>query len=232
MGFSFPFWSIWCSVCFCICMGVPYLSMGKFSSKILKSALSVLWNWQYSPSSMPIIWRFGFFSDVPHFLYAPSLCFCKIFIFLACLTLSLFFISVFWCSFFWCSHSTYEAFPWVFYFNYWIFILVWVLLNICISWLNSVLRSKAVFVIFTNLMFVCSWASLKHLFSFSSVSLTLMTISFCLFIFLEFSTEVYDCHFKLCVLVLGFIYIVLINKLLSRSGRFWRESTDLIFYND
>jgi len=72
-GFSYLtcLFSVLCASC--ICMGVFFLSLGKFSSMISLKIWFMPLTRDSSLSSMPIIWRFGFDHGVPHFLCVPFL---------------------------------------------------------------------------------------------------------------------------------------------------------------
>lgn len=98
----------------CICMSMPFLSLGReCSSMILLQIWPMLLSWESSTSSLPLIQRVGLWC-------CPTLpaCFCPVlfkhFHFLCLFHLKeiLYFKS--WYSFFSLIHSTYKAFPWMF----------------------------------------------------------------------------------------------------------------------
>lgn len=59
--FSFLVQSIWCSVCFFVCLETSFFRLRKFSSLVLLKIFSDAWICNSSPSSIPIILRLGLF---------------------------------------------------------------------------------------------------------------------------------------------------------------------------
>lgn len=170
MEFPFLALSSWCSVCFLYRMASSFLSLDKFSPRILLKIWSLPLDWDSSPTSMPIIWSlvfwwcpilpvcsfhmFKFFYSVPCFFFV---CFLFLFLFLS--------------TSFTLSSSAHILSPagsilllglslefsnWVNGFLNFIFFYAWGFSHVPFSLQNSVL------VDYISLLFVFSWVSLRH----------------------------------------------------------------------
>jgi hypothetical protein len=74
-----------------ICVGMSFLSLGKFSSMILLKIWSMPLTQDSFLSYMPTIWRVFFFNGAPHFFSLSFLCLFFVYVFLC-------FIYLFFCS--------------------------------------------------------------------------------------------------------------------------------------
>jgi hypothetical protein len=111
---DFLFWSpLFCILLISyISMGLSFLILGKCSSMILLEIHSIAWTW-YSPSSSPVIQRFGLFHHVSRFLHSPFLCF-KNFSCSLIISLDSPVYLYFWYSILYLVHSLCETCSWVF----------------------------------------------------------------------------------------------------------------------